>query len=327
MFNKNITISRVLMTLLFAGFLFSCNGASQPLQQETETNNEGNVQQEVAYQALFAELDDLVSKSADAPSLTTRYGTQPTDLRGLNKKKTTLRKIWDGLIIVASDALGGTVGGAAGTLIAGPEGTIGGILIGGSAASAIAAEELGYEVRPDTTSGNPGFSIIFSSQLTLKDGSTETIGEGHNNLLSKMKIDGSFSTKHSDDEMFQRVKTIVTRRYNLKESELLEKNPLNFKVRDLIGVIDRPNVNTYEDLVHEIASITHLPSYQVNFILTSCINNYQLTLEDKDLKQLNIDISKIVKESSLPSADKQLLIDATSISANSALYWKRTTNN
>ena len=142
-----------------------------------------------------------------------------------------------------------------------------------------------------------------------------------------MKIDGSFSTKHSDDEMFQRVKTIVTRRYNLKESVLLEKNPLNFKVRDLIGVIDRPNVNTYEDLVHEIASITHLPSYQVNFILTSCINNYQLTLEDKDLKQLNIDISKIVKESSLPSADKQLLIDATSISANSALYWKRTTNN
>ena len=142
-----------------------------------------------------------------------------------------------------------------------------------------------------------------------------------------MKIDGRFSTKPSDDEMFQRVKTIVTRRYNLKESELLEKNPLNFKVRDLIGVIDRPNVNTYEDLVHEIASITHLPSYQVNFILTSCINNYQLTLEDKDLKQLNIDISKIVKESSLPSADKQLLIDATSISANSALYWKRTTNN
>lgn len=319
MFNKNITISRVLMTLLFAGFLFSCNGASQPLQQETETNNEGNVQQEVAYQALFAELDDLVSKSTDAPSLTTRYGTQPTDLRGLNKKKTTLRKIWDGLIIVASDALGGFVGGAVGSA--------GGAIIVGGAASAIAAEELGYEVIPDTTSGNPGFAIIFSSQLTLKDGSMETIGEGHNNLLSKMKIDGSFSTKHSDDEMFQRVKTIVTRRYNLKESELLEKNPLNFKIRDLIGVIDRPNVNTYEDLVHEIASITHLPSYQVNFILTSCINNYQLTLEDKDLKQLNIDISKIVKESSLPSADKQLLIDATSISANSALYWKRTTNN
>lgn len=319
MFNKNITISRVLMTLLFAGFLFSCNGASQPLQQETGTNNEGNVQQEVAYQALFAELDDLVSKSADAPSLTTRYGTQPTDLRGLNKEKTTLQKIWDGVVIVASDALGGFVGGAVGSA--------GGAIIVGSAASAIAAEELGYEVRPDTTSGNPGFSIIFSSQLTLKDGSTETIGEGHNNLLSKMKIDGSFSTKPSDDEMFQRVKTIVTRRYNLKESELLEKNPLNFKVRDLIGVIDRPNVNTYEDLVHEIASITHLPSYQVNFILTSCINNYQLTLEDKDLKQLNIDISKIVKESSLPSADKQLLIDATSISANSALYWKRTTNN
>ncbi|WP_298542873.1 hypothetical protein [uncultured Porphyromonas sp.] len=321
MFNKNITISRVLMTLLFAGFLFSCNGASQPLQQETETNNEGNVQQEVAYQALFAELDDLVSKSADAPSLTTRYGTQPTDLRGLNKnkKKTTLRKIWDGVVIVASDALGGFVGGAVGSA--------GGAIIVGSAASAIAAKELGYDVRPDTTSGNPGFSIVFSSQLTLKDGSKETIGEGHNNLLSKMKIDGSFSTKHSDDEMFQRVKTIVTRRYNLKESELLEKNPLNFKVRDLIGVIDRPNVNTYEDLVHEIASITHLPSYQVNFILTSCINNYQLTLEDKDLKQLNIDISKIVKESSLPSADKQLLIDATSISANSALYWKRTTNN
>ena len=307
------------MTLLFAGFLFSCNGASQPLQQETGTNNEGNVQQEVAYQALFAELDDLVSKSADAPSLTTRYGTQPTDLRGLNKEKTTLQKIWDGVVIVASDALGGFVGGAVGSA--------GGAIIVGSAASAIAAEELGYEVRPDTTSGNPGFSIIFSSQLTLKDGSTETIGEGHNNLLSKMKIDGSFSTKPSDDEMFQRVKTIVTRRYNLKESELLEKNPLNFKVRDLIGVIDRPNVNTYEDLVHEIASITHLPSYQVNFILTSCINNYQLTLEDKDLKQLNIDISKIVKESSLPSADKQLLIDATSISANSALYWKRTTNN
>ena len=321
MFNKNITISRVLMTLLFAGFLFSCNGASQPLQQETETNNEGNVQQEVAYQALFAELDDLVSKSADAPSLTTRYGTQPTDLRGLNKnkKKTTLRKIWDGVVIVASDALGGFVGGAVGSA--------GGAIIVGSAASAIAAKELGYDVRPDTTSGNPGFSIVFSSQLTLKDGSKETIGEGHNNLLTKMKLDGSFSTKHSDDEMFQRVKTIVTRRYNLKESELLEKNPLNFKVRDLIGVIDRPNVNTYEDLVHEIASITHLPSYQVNFILTSCINNYQLTLEDKDLKQLNIDISKIVKESSLPSADKQLLIDATSISANSALYWKRTTNN
>ena len=309
------------MTLLFAGFLFSCNGASQPLQQETETNNEGNVQQEVAYQALFAELDDLVSKSADAPSLTTRYGTQPTDLRGLNKnkKKTTLRKIWDGVVIEASDALGGFVGGAVGSA--------GGAIIVGSAASAIAAKELGYDVRPDTTSGNPGFSIIFSSQLTLKDGSTETIGEGHNNLLSKMKIDGGFSTKHSDDEMFQRVKTIVTRRYNLKESELLEKNPLNFKVRDLIGVIDRPNVNTYEDLVHEIASITHLPSDQVNFILTSCINNYQLTLEDKDLKQLNIDISKIVKESSLPSADKQLLIDATSISANSALYWKRTANN
>ncbi|MBL6453405.1 MAG: hypothetical protein JNG44_06950 [Porphyromonas sp.] len=319
MFNKNITISRVLMTLLFAGFLFSCNGASQPLQQETETNNEGNVQQEVAYQALFAELDDLVSKSADAPSLTTRYGTQPTDLRGLNKKKTTLRKIWDGVVIVASDALGGFVGGAVGSA--------GGAIIVGSAASAIAAKELGYDVRPDTTSGNPGFSIVFSSQLTLKDGSKETIGEGHNNLLTKMKLDGSFSTKHSDDEMFQRVKTIVTRRYNLKESELLEKNPLNFKVRDLIGVIDRPNVNTYEDLVHEIASITHLPSDQVNFILTSCINNYQLTLEDKDLKQLNIDISKIVKESSLPSADKQLLIDATSISANSALYWKRTTNN
>jgi len=319
MFNKNITISRVLMTLLFAGFLFSCNGESQPLQQEPETNNEGNVQQEVAYQALFAELDDLVSKSADAPSLTTRYSTQPTDLRGLNKKKTTLRKIWDGVVIVASDALGGFVGGAVGSA--------GGAIIVGGAASAIAAEELGYEVIPDTTSGNPGFAIIFSSQLTLKDGSMETIGEGHNNLLSKMKIDGSFSTKHSDDEMFQRVKTIVTRRYNLKESELLEKNPLNFKIRDLIGVIDRPNVNTYEDLVHEIASITHLPSYQVNFILTSCINNYQLTLEDKDLKQLNIDISKIVKESSLPSADKQLLIDATSISANSALYWKRTTNN
>lgn len=321
MFNKNITISRVLMTLLFAGFLFSCNGASQPLQQETETNNEGNVQQEVAYQALFAELDDLVSKSADAPSLTTRYGTQPTDLRGLNKnkKKTTLRKIWDGVVIVASDALGGFVGGAVGSA--------GGAIIVGSAASAIAAKELGYDVRPDTTSGNPGFSIVFSSQLTLKDGSKETIGEGHNNLLTKMKLDGSFSTKHSDDEMFQRVKTIVTRRYNLKESELLEKNPLNFKVRDLIGVIDRPNVNTYEDLVHEIASITHLPSDQVNFILTSCINNYQLTLEDKDLKQLNIDISKIVKESSLPSADKQLLIDATSISANSALYWKRTANN
>ncbi len=326
MFNKNITISRVLMTLLFAGFLFSCNGASQPLQQETETNNEGNVQQEVAYQALFAELDDLVSKSADAPSLTTRYVTQPTDLRGLDKLKTTLQKFWDGVVIVASDALGGVVGGAAGSLI-GPEGTIGGAVIAGSAASAIAAEELGYEVRPDTTSGNPGVSIVFSSQLTLKDGSKETIGEGHNNLLSKMKIDGSFSTKHSDDEMFQRVKSIVIRRYNLKESELLEKNPLNFKVRDLIGVIDRPNVNTYEDLVHEIASITHLPFYQVNFILTSCINNYQLTLEDKDLKQLNIDISKIVKESSLPSADKQLLIDATSISANSALYWKRTTNN
>lgn len=319
MFNKNITISRVLMTLLFAGFLFSCNGASQPLQQETETNNEGNVQQEVAYQALFAELDDLVSKSADAPSLTTRYGTQPTDLRGLNKKKTTLRKIWDGVVIVASDALGGFVGGAVGSA--------GGAIIVGSAASAIAAKELGYDVRPDTTSGNPGFSIVFSSQLTLKDGSKETIGEGHNNLLTKMKLDGSFSTKHSDDEMFQRVKTIVTRRYNLKENELLEKNPLNFKVRDLIGVIDRPNVNTYEDLVHEIASITHLPSDQVNFILTSCINNYQLTLEDKDLKQLNIDISKIVKESSLPSADKQLLIDATSISANSALYWKRTANN
>lgn len=319
MFNKNITISRVLMTLLFAGFLFSCNGESQPLQQEPETNNEGNVQQEVAYQALFAELDDLVSKSADAPSLTTRYGTQPTDLRGLDKQKTTLQKIWDGVVIVASDALGGFVGGAVGSA--------GGAIIVGGAASAIAAEELGYEVIPDTTSGNPGFAIIFSSQLTLKDGSMETIGEGHNNLLSKMKIDGSFSTKHSDDEMFQRVKTIVTRRYNLKESELLEKNPLNFKIRDLIGVIDRPNVNTYEDLVHEIASITHLPSYQVNFILTSCINNYQLTLEDKDLKQLNIDISKIVKESSLPSADKQLLIDATSISANSALYWKRTTNN
>lgn len=319
MFNKNITISRVLMTLLFAGFLFSCNGESQPLQQEPETNNEGNVQQEVAYQALFAELDDLVSKSAEAPSLTTRYGTQPTDLRGLNKKKTTLRKIWDGVVIVASDALGGFVGGAVGSA--------GGAIIVGSAASAIAAEELGYEVRPDTTSGNPGFSIVFSSQLTLKDGSKETIGEGHNNLLTKMKLDGSFSTKHSDDEMFQRVKTIVTRRYNLKESELLEKNPLNFKVRDLIGVIDRPNVNTYEDLVHEIASITHLPSNQVNFILTSCINNYQLALEDKDLKQLNIDISKIVKESSLPSADKQLLIDATSISANSALYWKRTANN
>lgn len=319
MFNKNITISRVLMTLLFAGFLFSCNGESQPLQQEPETNNEGNVQQEVAYQALFAELDDLVSKSADAPSLTTRYSTQPTDLRGLDKQKTTLQKIWDGAVIVASDALGGFVGGAVGSA--------GGAIIVGGAASAIAAEELGYEVIPDTTSGNPGFAIIFSSQLTLKDGSMETIGEGHNNLLSKMKIDGSFSTKHSDDEMFQRVKTIVTRRYNLKESELLEKNPLNFKIRDLIGVIDRPNVNTYEDLVHEIASITHLPSYQVNFILTSCINNYQLTLEDKDLKQLNIDISKIVKESSLPSADKQLLIDATSISANSALYWKRTTNN
>lgn len=319
MFNKNITISRVLMTLLFAGFLFSCNGESQPLQQEPETNNEGNVQQEVAYQALFAELDDLVSKSADAPSLTTRYSTQPTDLRGLDKQKTTLQKIWDGVVIVASDALGGFVGGAVGSA--------GGAIIVGGAASAIAAEELGYDVRPDTTSGNPGFSIIFSSQLTLKDGSMETIGEGHNNLLSKMKIDGSFSTKHSDDEMFQRVKTIVTRRYNLKESELLEKNPLNFKIRDLIGVIDRPNVNTYEDLVHEIASITHLPSYQVNFILTSCINNYQLALEDKDLKQLNIDISKIVKESSLPSADKQLLIDATSISANSALYWKRTTNN
>lgn len=312
------------MTLILAGLIFSCKETAQSPQSGNEAGKEALAEQNQAYQMLFAELDDLVTTEADISSpLMVPYSPnlQSNGLRVLlQDKKTSLEKFWDGVVIIASDAIGAVGGGLLGS-VAGPEGIGGGAILGGVAASRIVAKELGYEVTPDTTiQGGLGISIALSSQLPLRDGSFQTIGEAHNFVLANLKLENAY--QYSDEEIYNQVRNVVATTYKFKESELPQESPLSFDPKELITVIHRPNVETYEDLVQEIAGITHLPANQVNFILTSSLNNYQLALEQKDLKSLNVNISEMVEKSSLTEAEKKTLIDATSVATNSAVYWK-----
>lgn len=302
------------LVLLFTVLVLATTSCTKQQTNEPALSNDEEQVDLNAYEDLFRSIDAESSSNFGSNVELLPYSENYQSLREAGRLWRWIKRHSKAIITVASDALGGVVGS-----FGGPGCTVGGAVL----ASGVVGAALGGEVKGTADKGGNTITITLSTSSTLeaKNGDILTIGEAHNRTLHKASLKDMFSSNKSADDVYAQLRKEVAEDYKIKLSSIPEKNPVSFTPSELLNCIESPEVNSFDEMVLQMSEISNVSKARVRYILTTVINNLMLVENNGNVETYNIDLSKIISQSSLTKEEQQLLIDGTSIAANSNLYW------